>query len=95
VQQAGFVVNLYEMEGGDQRQVDVALASHAVWRAAQGDDIVLSSGDVDFLPAAQLIIRTAGRNLTLFTYDFGVNKELMKTASQHWLFEDYPELERA
>lgn len=46
VQQAGFIVNLYQMEGGLQKQVDVALASHAVWRATQGDTIILSSGDI-------------------------------------------------
>ena len=94
VQQAGFAVNLYEMEGGSQRQVDVALASYAVWKAAQGDDIVLSSGDIDFLPAVELVINIARRYLILFTYDFGVHNELVKTASQHWMFEDYPEIER-
>jgi uncharacterized LabA/DUF88 family protein len=95
VQQEGFTVNLYEMEGGSQKQVDVALASYAVWRASQGDDIVLSSGDIDFLPAVELITNIAQRQLTLFTYDFGVHKELIRTATQHWVFEDYPEVERA
>ena len=94
IQQAGFIVNLYEMEGGSQKQVDVALASTAVWRAAQGDDIVISSGDIDFLPAVQLITQTAGRKLTLFTYDFGIHHELIKAASQHWIFENYPKIQK-
>ncbi len=94
IRQAGFVVNLYQMEGGSQRQVDVALASYAVWRAAKGDAITLSSGDIDFLPAVKLITEQAQCKLVLFTYDFGVNNELIDAASEHWLFEDYPQLER-
>jgi uncharacterized LabA/DUF88 family protein len=94
IQQAGFTVNLYQMEGESQKQVDVAIASQAVWRAAKGDTIVLSSGDLDFLPAVRLITEQAHRGLILFTYDFGVHEDLVKLASDHWLFEDYPQLER-
>jgi hypothetical protein len=94
VRQAGFTVNLYQMEGGSQKQVDVALASHAVWRAAQGDNIILSSGDIDFLPAVKLIVENAQKKLVLFTYDFGVHTELISAASEHWLFDDYPQLGR-
>jgi uncharacterized LabA/DUF88 family protein len=94
IQQAGFTVNLYQMEGGSQKQVDVALASHGIWRAAQGDTIVLTSGDVDFLPACRIITEAAKRKLILFTYDFGVHSELVGIATEHWLFEDYPRLEK-
>ena len=94
IQEAGFTVNLYQMEGGGQKQVDVALASHGVWRAAQGDTIVLTSGDVDFLPACKIIVEAAKRKLILFTYDFGIHGDLVEIAAEHWLFEDYPQLER-
>src|SRR5215510_10088353 len=94
VRQAGFTVNLYQMEGGSQKQVDVALASHGVWRATQGDTIILSSGDIDFLPAVRLITEIAQQKLILFTYDFGVHEELIRAASEHWIFDDYPQLER-
>jgi NYN domain-containing protein len=94
VQQAGFTVNLYQMEGGSQKQVDVALASHAIWRATQGDSIVLSSGDIDFLPAVKLITETTHQKLVLFTYDFGVHEELISAASEYWIFDDFPQLER-
>jgi uncharacterized LabA/DUF88 family protein len=94
IRQAGFTVNLYQMEGGGQKQVDVALASHAVWRASKGDTIVLSSGDIDFLPAVELITQEAQRKVILFAYDFGVHAELIKASTDHWVFEDYPELER-
>jgi uncharacterized LabA/DUF88 family protein len=82
------------MEGGGQKQVDVAIASHAVWRAAKGDDIVLSSGDLDFLPAVQIVTEQAARKLYLFTFNFGVHDELSEAASEHWYFEDSPEIER-
>ena len=94
VEQAGFTVNLYQMEGGSQKQVDVALASHAVWRATEGDTIVLSSGDIDFLPAVKLITVETRQKVVLFTYDFGVHEELISAASEHWIFDDYPQLER-
>lgn len=94
VRQAGFTVNLYQMEGGSQKQVDVALASHGVWRATQGDTIILSSGDIDFLPAISLITEHTQQKIILFTYDFGVHKELINAASEHWIFDDYPQLER-
>jgi uncharacterized LabA/DUF88 family protein len=94
IQQAGFIVNLYQMEGESQRQVDVAIASYAVWQAAKGDTIILSSGDIDFLPAVRLITETAQCKLILLTYNFGVHKDMIKVASDHWLFENHPQLER-
>jgi uncharacterized LabA/DUF88 family protein len=94
IQQAGFAVNLYQMEGGAQKQVDVAIAATAVYRATQGHTIVLSSGDLDFLPAINLITQQISGRLVLFTYDQGFHADLSQTASEHWLFEDYPELER-
>jgi uncharacterized LabA/DUF88 family protein len=94
IQQAGFTVNLYQMEGGAQKQVDVAIAATAVYKATQGDTIVLSSGDLDFLPAVTLITQQIRAKLILFTYDFGFHDDLRKAASEHWMIEDHPELER-
>lgn len=54
MKKAGFIVNLYKMEGGAQKQVDVAIGSHLVYYALKGYDIVLSSGDIDFVPAIQV-----------------------------------------
>src|SRR5688572_29184754 len=51
VKKAGFIVNLYKMEGGLQKQVDVAIGSHLVYYALKGYRIILSSGDIDFVPA--------------------------------------------
>jgi uncharacterized LabA/DUF88 family protein len=94
IQQAGFIVNLYQMEGGAQKQVDVAIAATAVYKATQGHTIVLSSGDLDFLPAATLITQQIRSKLILFTYNFGFHDDLSKEASEHWMFEDHHELER-
>lgn len=94
VKQAGFTVNLYKMEGGSQKQVDVAIAAHMVYNAMRGDTIVLSSGDIDFLPAAQLIATNTQSKLILFTFDFGVHQELIEASKEHWLFEDYSQLMR-
>ena len=94
VKQAGFVVNLYKMEGGSQKQVDVAIASHLVLNAMKGDTIVLSSGDIDFLPAMQLVAAHTQSKRILFTFDFGVHEELKAASSEYWLFEDHPQLMR-
>jgi hypothetical protein len=94
IKQAGFAVNLYQMEGDSQKQVDVAIAITAVYKATQGHTVILSSGDLDFLPAVNLITQQLRTNLILFTYDFGFHDDLSKAASEHWMFEDYPELER-
>ncbi|HKX33331.1 MAG TPA: NYN domain-containing protein [Blastocatellia bacterium] len=95
IQQAGFIVHLYQMKGESQRQVDVAIASQAVWLAGKGHTIVLSSGDIDFLPAVRLITDQAEGRLILFTYDFGVHEDMIRAASDHWLFENSPQLARS
>ena len=95
IKQSGFLVNLYQMEGGGQKQVDVAIAATAVYKATQGHVVILSSGDLDFLPAVKLITQEIHTKLILLTYDFGVHDDLSKAASEHWMFEDYPELERS
>jgi uncharacterized LabA/DUF88 family protein len=94
VKQAGFIVNLYKMEGGSQKQVDVAIASYMVHDALKGNLIVLSSGDIDFLPAMQLVTASTQSKPILFTFDFGVHEELIAASSEHWLFEDHPQLMR-
>jgi uncharacterized LabA/DUF88 family protein len=95
IQQAGFTVNLYQMEGGSQKQVDVAIAATAVYKATQGHTVILSSGDLDFLPAVNLVTQEIQAKLILFTYNFGFHDDLSNAASEHWMIENYPELERA
>ena len=92
VKKEGFAVNLYPMEGGAQKQVDVAIASHMVFHALQGSDIVLSSGDIDFVPAMQLI-RSHNPNIgiTLLTYNFGVHEQLKQLATRTLFFEEHSE----
>jgi uncharacterized LabA/DUF88 family protein len=93
VKKAGFIVNLYKMEGGAQKQVDVAIGSHLVYYALKGFNIVLSSGDVDFVPALQVAQKDNEEiNTTLLTYHFGVHEELSKLFTDHLFFEDHPEL---
>lgn len=94
IQQSGFTVSLYQMEGEAQKQVDVAIAAEMVWRASRGSAIVLSSGDIDFLPAVKIVTQAAMQQLYLFTFDHGVHDDLIVAATEHWLFEDYPRLER-
>ena len=92
VKQAGFQVNLYQMEGGAQKQVDVALGSHLVFYAMKGYDLIISSGDIDFLPAIQLIKNELPDiKIRLLTYNFGVHKELSAASDDHLYFEDHPE----
>jgi uncharacterized LabA/DUF88 family protein len=95
MKKAGFIVNLYKMEGGAQKQVDVAIGSHLVYYAMKGYNIVLSSGDIDFVPAIQVARKDDDKiNLTLLTFNFGVHEELSKLSTDHLLFEDYPKILR-
>lgn len=94
IKKAGFIVNLYEMEGGSQKQVDVAIGAHLVYYALKGFNIVLSSGDIDFLPAIQIAQKDDEINIALLTYDFGVHEKLSELATEHLLFEDYPQIMR-
>jgi len=93
MKKAGFIVNLYQMEGGSQKQVDVAIGSHLVYYALKGYDIVLSSGDIDFVPALQMARKDDDKiNVTLLTFNFGVHRELSKLSTDHLFFEDYPKI---
>lgn len=95
IKKAGFIVNLYEMEGGSQKQVDVAIGSHLVYYALKGFNIVLSSGDIDFLPAIQVAQKDEEDvNVTLLTYDFGVHEKLSALSAEHLFFEDHPQILR-
>jgi uncharacterized LabA/DUF88 family protein len=87
VKQSGFLVNLYEMEGGKQRMVDVAIAAEAVWRASQAETVILTTGDIDFLPALNLITKTIGTRLILFSYTHGTHEALREAASEVWTLE--------
>ena len=71
--------------------VDVAIASEAVWRAAQGETIILTTGDIDFLPAINLITKTIGARLILFSYTHGTHKAIREAASEVWTFESVRE----
>jgi len=93
MEKAGFVVKLYEMEGGAQKQVDVAIASYIVYYAMKGYRVVLSSGDRDFVPAIQLAA-DQGVAVTLLTYDFGVHSDLVALATETLFFEGFPEIMR-
>ena len=95
VKKAGFIVNLYRMEGGAQKQVDVAIASHLVYHAMLGDYVVLSSGDIDFLPALQLVREAEpDTKIVLLTFAIGVHKELAAICNEHLLFEDHRDMMR-
>lgn len=96
MKKAGFIVNLYPMEGGVQRQVDVAIASHLVFYALKNCHIVLSSGDIDLVPAVEIVRKHDEKiPVTLLTYDMGVHDALQKLSSDHLLFEDHPQTLRA
>lgn len=96
MRKAGFIVNLYQMEGGAQKQVDVAIGSHLVYYALKGYHIVLSSGDVDFVPAIHMARKDNEHiRVTLLTYKLGVQEQLSALASEHLYFEDHPEIIRA
>jgi len=96
MKKAGFVVNLYKMEGGAQKQVDVAIGSHLVYYALKGYTAVLSSGDIDFVPAIQMARKDDPEiNVTLLTFNFGVHEELSKLATEHLFFEDFPQIIKA
>jgi uncharacterized LabA/DUF88 family protein len=93
MKKAGFIVNLYKMEGGAQKQVDVAIGSHLVYYSLKGYNIVLSSGDIDFVPALQVARKDEEKlNITLLTFNIGVHEELSKLSSDHLFFEDHPEI---
>ena len=92
----GFIVNLYRMEGGAQKQVDVAIGSHLVYYAMKGYHIVLSSGDIDFVPAIQVARKdNTALLVTLLTYNVGVHQELSALSSGHLFFEDNPSTMKA
>lgn len=96
VKKAGFIVNLYQMEGGAQKQVDVAIASHMVYYALKGHTIVLSSGDIDFVPAIRMAKKDNDKAMvSLLTFNFGVHRELSAISTEHLFFEDHPETIRS
>jgi uncharacterized LabA/DUF88 family protein len=93
IEKSGFVVKLYEMEGGVQKQVDVAIASYIVYYALKGHSVVLSSGDRDFVPAIQLA-KSESSKIMLLTYHFGVHNDLSNLADEQLYFEDFPQVLR-
>ena len=93
MKKAGFVINLYKMEGGAQKQVDVAIGSYLVYHAMKKHRIILTSGDIDFVPAIEVAkMDDKEASITLLTYHFGVSEVLSKTSTDHWFFEDQPQL---
>ncbi|WP_254154289.1 NYN domain-containing protein [Chryseosolibacter indicus] len=96
VKKAGFMVNLYQMEGGAQKQVDVAIGAHLVYYAMKQYDIVLSSGDVDFVPAIDVSRKDNDQlSIVLLTFNFGVSPILSELASEHILIDEHPEILRS
>lgn len=96
VKKSGFIVNLYKMEGGSQKQVDVAIGSHLVYHAMKGNPIVLSSGDIDFVPAIHMARKDdESRSISLLTFNFGVHDELKALSTEHLFFEEHQEMIRA
>lgn len=95
MEKSGFIINLYKMEGGAQKQVDVAIGSHLVYYAMKKNKIVLSSGDIDFVPAIHVAKKDdPSVNITLLTFQFGVSDTLAAAADDQLLFTDYPEILR-
>ncbi len=93
MKKAGFIVHLYPMEGGAQKQVDVAIGSHLVYYALKGYHIVLSSGDIDFVPALTVARKDNEKiGITLLTFNFGVHESLKDLASDYLYFEDHPQI---
>ena len=91
----GMVVRLHPMQavpGGTnrQRRVDVDFSAHFVWQAARPEitDLVLTTGDQDFVPAVELVRREFDKRVILFTYDTMVHHDLMGEVSEWWKFED-------
>lgn len=96
VKKSGFIVNLYKMEGGAQKQVDVAIGSHLVYYALKGYDVILSSGDIDFVPSIEMARRDNPlQKINLLTFNAGVHEELIQLSSQHLLFEENPAMLRS
>ena len=93
MERSGFAVKLFEMEGGVQKQVDVAIAAHIVYFLLKGCTTVLSSGDRDFVPALELGRSESGK-VVLLTYNFGVHNDLSDLSSEHLYFEDFPQILR-
>jgi len=96
MKKAGFIINLYQMEGGVQKQVDVAIGAHLVYCALKGHPVILSSGDIDFVPAVEIARRDDPKtSVTLLTYHFGVHALTADAFADHLFFEDHPEIIRA
>lgn len=73
-----------------QRGVDVDLACQMVWRATWPETrtIVLTTGDVDLLPAVKLVRGELQKEVILYTYQENVSSDLSLAADEHWLFEE-------
>ena len=85
----GMTVCLHPMSNHAQRRVDVDLAAHLIWQAATPgvEDIVLTTGDQDFIPAVKMARETFAKRVTLFTYRLDVSVELQKQVDSHLYFE--------
>jgi hypothetical protein len=94
MEKCGMEVRLQPMESAQaganrQRRVDVDLSVHLVWQASQENvkTLVLTTGDQDFVPAAEVVRERCGKRLVLFTYDRNVHRELAASVDDWWLFE--------
>ena len=93
----GMVVRLHPMSGDSaagshrQRRVDVDFACHAVWQASLPETrvLVLTTGDQDMVPAAELCKNQFGVEIILFTFNSDVSSALAGFADQSIRFENF------
>lgn len=93
--QYGMHIRLHPMQSGApetnrQRRVDVDFGAHMVWQASLPDihQLVITTGDQDFIPAVEIVREAYGKDVFLFTYNAMVNHELIDIVTEWWIFED-------
>jgi len=92
----GFVVRIHPMQRGGpgenrQRRVDVDFCAHMIWQAglAEVENLIITTGDQDFVPAVELVRQKFQKKVILFTYESMVHRDLASAVDQWLKFEDY------
>ena len=93
----GMTICLHPMTGDAgagthvQRRVDVDIAAHLIWQCSLPsiENVVLTTGDQDFIPAIELAKREFGKRVLLFSFNRNVHGDLRKLVDEHLLFEDH------
>ncbi len=95
----GMTIRLQPMQSGPpgtnrQRRVDVDIAAHLVWKASvpEVETIVLTTGDQDFVPAAEIVREQFDKQLVLFTYSYRAHPDLVASVDERINFEDFEDL---